>query len=82
MVASPHASQVRLSISRAFLGIEGVIFTLVVGSILGSIFGIVLTLRDKGDRKMRVPFGPFLSLGAVADIFFGGLLFDLYFGLT
>lgn len=70
-----------LAMIGAFLGIEGVIFTLVVGSILGSIFGIVLTLRDKGDRKTKVPFGPFLSIGAVAAVFFGGILFDLYFGM-
>jgi leader peptidase (prepilin peptidase)/N-methyltransferase len=71
-----------LAMIGAFLGVEGVIFTLVVGSIVGSLVGLVMMLVSKGDTKMPVPFGPFLSLGAVADVFFGGMLFDLYFGLV
>ncbi len=70
-----------LAMIGAFLGVEGVIFTLVVGSIVGSLVGLVVMLASKGDTKTPIPFGPFLSLGAVADVFFGGLLFDLYFGL-
>jgi len=70
-----------LAMIGAFLGIGGVIFTLVVGSIVGSVFGIILMLKDKGDSKAKIPFGPFLSLGAVGYIFFGGMLFDTYFGL-
>ncbi len=70
-----------LAMIGAFLGIGGVIFTLVVGSIVGSVLGIIVMLKDKGDSKTRIPFGPFISLGAVGYIFFGGMLFDTYFGL-
>jgi leader peptidase (prepilin peptidase) / N-methyltransferase len=70
-----------LAMIGAFLGVGGVVFTLAIGSIVGSVIGIILMLKDKGDSKAKIPFGPFLSLGALGYIFFGGLLFDTYLGL-
>jgi len=52
----------------AFLGIEGVIVTILVGSVAGSIMGIILMIRKKGNAKMKLPYGPFLSIGAVSYI--------------
>lgn len=37
--------------------------------------------RDTRLRKARVPFGPFLALGAIEYLFFGDLLLSEYFGL-
>ncbi|HOJ43738.1 MAG TPA: prepilin peptidase [Syntrophorhabdaceae bacterium] len=58
----------------AFCGIKGVIFTIISGSFLGTIFGVPAMLIKGKDSKYAVPFGPFLSLGAVIYIFYGKML--------
>ncbi|MBN1881406.1 MAG: prepilin peptidase [Deltaproteobacteria bacterium] len=70
-----------LAMIGAFLGIGGVFFTILLGSIVGSICGIFMHMRHSGDEKMKIPFGPFLSLGAVCFIFFGRTLMDMYLGM-
>ena len=53
-----------------WLGWRGVTFTLIAGSALGSLVGLVLMGAKKLDRTSAVPFGPFLALGAWAALFF------------
>ena len=31
--------------------------------------------------QAAIPFGPFLALGALIYVFFGGMLIDWYFGI-
>jgi len=53
------------------LGWKAVFLTTFVGSVVGSLFGIFLmVLKGKG-RKAKIPFGPFLALGALVSLFFG-----------
>ena len=47
-----------------WLGYQAIIPTVFVGSITGSLVGVLLLLMKKGSLKMAVPFGPFLSIGA------------------
>ena len=63
-----------LGMIGAFCGIKGVIFSLVSGSVLGTVVGIPLMLAKGRDTKYAIPFGPFLSLGALVYIFFGNTL--------
>jgi leader peptidase (prepilin peptidase)/N-methyltransferase len=63
-----------LAMVGAFCGIKGVIFSLVSGSILGTIVGIPLMLAKKESTKYAIPFGPFLSLGALVYVFIGNTL--------
>jgi leader peptidase (prepilin peptidase)/N-methyltransferase len=60
-----------LGMIGAFIGLKGSIFSLISGSILGTIVGIPLMLAKKQDTKYAIPFGPFLSLGAVIFLFSG-----------
>jgi leader peptidase (prepilin peptidase) / N-methyltransferase len=69
-----------LAMIGAFLGWPGVLVTLLLGSFLGTLAGIVLILIWKKDRTYAVPFGPFLSGGAVIHLFFGTALLNWYFG--
>ncbi|MFZ4683547.1 MAG: prepilin peptidase, partial [Terrimicrobiaceae bacterium] len=65
----------------AFLGWKAVLFTLCAASIIGcfaALAGIFLA-RDKAGS--RVPFGPFLALGAAIWIFGGQAIWDWYFGI-
>jgi len=64
-----------LGMVGAFLGPAGVLVTVLLSSVAGSIVGLALMAAGKGDRKLRLPFGVFLAAGAVAAFFFGeGLL--------
>jgi leader peptidase (prepilin peptidase) / N-methyltransferase len=41
------------------------------GFVSGAVVGVVLLIALKGDRKMKVPFGPFMALGTIIAIFIG-----------
>lgn len=49
----------------AFLGWQGVLFTMVVSSLLGAAVGIALIAVGRRDWSSRIPYGPYLALGAV-----------------
>ena len=70
-----------LAMIGAATGIKGVLFTVFAGSLLGTLAGISALLYMKAvDTKLRIPFGPFLSAGAVLYIFFGDGLIRWYMG--
>lgn len=69
-----------LAMIGAFLGWKAVIFTIFAGSALGTLVGIGVALQKGGGGKMAIPFGPFLSLGAILYIFFGPQVIDWYLG--
>lgn len=65
----------------AFMGWKAVLLTTFIGSLTGSILGIFLMLfRGKG-RKTKIPFGPFLALGAIITLFFGRDILNWYFAI-
>lgn len=65
----------------AFLGWQAVLFTLCAASVIGCLAAVagIFIARDKAGS--RVPFGPFLALGAVIWLFGGDALWDWYFGM-
>lgn len=69
-----------LAMIGAFLGWPGVLVTLLSSSFLGTLVGLGLILVWKKDRTYAIPFGPFLSLGALMYLFFGPTLLFWYFG--
>jgi len=69
-----------LAMIGAFCGWKGVIFTMLVASMSGTIIGIAFILIAGKDRRFPIPFGPFLSLGAVAWIWFGSAVLRWYVG--
>ena len=60
-----------LAMIGGFLGWKSLIFVLLFSSLAGAIVGITAMIIKKQDMKYAVPFGPFLSLAAVAYIFWG-----------
>ncbi len=64
-----------LAMMGAFLGWRGVLWTVFVSSLLGSVVGVYLRLT-KG--RERIPFGPFLGAAAVLYIFFGEVVIRWY----
>lgn len=64
-----------LAMIGAFLGWRGVMVSLFGGSLLGSVVGIILLTSRRIDRKTPMPFGPYLSLGALIFFFIQGSFF-------
>ncbi|SHL43746.1 type 4 prepilin peptidase 1 . Aspartic peptidase. MEROPS family A24A [Desulfatibacillum alkenivorans DSM 16219] len=68
-----------LGMLGAFLGLKGVLFTIMAGAFVGTIMGVILIPlnRSKG-LDLRIPFGPFLASGAIVYIFWGEFLIYKY----
>jgi len=60
-----------LAMIGAFLGWKAVILTILLSSLIGSLTGIIIMVLKGKDFKYAIPFGPFLSLGAVISLSYG-----------
>lgn len=70
-----------LAMIGALLGWKGVFFTIFVSSAVGTLVGLGVMIYTRSNMKLAVPFGPFLSIGAVSYIFFGPALIYWYLNL-
>jgi leader peptidase (prepilin peptidase)/N-methyltransferase len=68
-----------LAMIGAMIGWKGVICTIYIASAIGTIVGIIVMLARRKNMKFAIPFGPFLSIGAITFIFFGELIINWYF---
>jgi leader peptidase (prepilin peptidase)/N-methyltransferase len=69
-----------LAMIGAFLGWKLVLLTLVVSSFAGSLAGAVLIASGRGNMKLALPFGTFLSLAAVFAATWGDPIVEWYLG--
>jgi len=67
-----------LAMIGAFLGWQQVLLTVIVGGLLGSVLGVGLIAARVISRTDYIPFGPFLSLGAVVAMLFGPEILTWY----
>jgi leader peptidase (prepilin peptidase) / N-methyltransferase len=65
----------------AFLGWRAVLFSIFAGSLVGSVVGLVTLLAGKRVWSSKLPFGPYLALGALSWMFFGPAFVEWYLGL-
>lgn len=63
-----------------FLGRQ-VLVGLFTGFLTGAVVGVALMAAGRKGRKSRIPFGPFLAIGALVALFFGQQLLDWYTGI-
>jgi leader peptidase (prepilin peptidase)/N-methyltransferase len=70
-----------LAMMGAIVGWQGVLFTIFVASLVGTLAGFAVMLQSRKGMKLAVPFGPFLSIGSITYIFFGTELVAWYFNL-
>ncbi len=70
-----------LAMIGAFLGWKGVLITLILGSLIGSLFGLLGMILRRFDRKTALPFGTFLSISGIVSLFFQQAIWALYMGL-
>lgn len=66
----------------AFLGWKAVLFTVVIASTLGAFIGILTLLVGKREWSAKIPFGPYLSAGALLWVFYGPQAVDWYWALA
>ena len=55
----------------AFLGWRAVLFAIFAGSLYGSIIGLITLILGRRVWSLKLPFGPYLALGAITWMFFG-----------
>lgn len=66
-----------LGMIGAFLGWQGALLTLFLGCVSGALVGGIAALR--GGLGLRIPFGPYLALGAVFALFCADPIFVFLF---
>jgi leader peptidase (prepilin peptidase)/N-methyltransferase len=71
-----------LAMIGAFLGWKAVLLTILLSSLIGSVTGILMMVVKGKDFKYAIPFGPFLSLGAVISLFYGQNIINWYLYLN
>jgi len=65
----------------AFLGWRAVLCSIFAGSLVGSVVGLTSMGLGKRAWSAKIPFGPYLALGAIIWMFFGARLTAWYIGL-
>ncbi|MEK6409923.1 MAG: prepilin peptidase [Acidobacteriota bacterium] len=65
----------------AFLGWQLTLLTIFLGSLIGSLVGVLLILLRGGTMKMQIPFGVFLGPAAIISLFVGQQLIVWYVGM-
>ena len=70
-----------LAMLGAFLGWKAVLPTIFLSSLLGTLVGVPLMLVKRANGKLAIPFGPFLSLGAMVYLLWGPPLINWYLSL-
>lgn len=64
-----------------FLGIKGVIFTILLAIFMGGIVSIFILFFDIKKKKETIPFVPFMSAAAFLMIVYGNEIINFYFRL-
>lgn len=65
-----------------WLGAQAILPTLFIGSVLGAVFGVgVIIIVKKAHWRTRVPFGPFLALGAFLYMILGTEILGFFGGI-
>lgn len=65
-----------------FLGLRDTLLTIFFGSIIGSVYGLLLMILKGAGLKTAVPYGPFLAMGAFIAALYGNDLVQLYINLA
>lgn len=65
-----------LAMIGAFLGWQKVLLTFFIAPLFGAIIGIIVLIKKKDHY---IPYGPFLSLGAIIALFWGHKILSLLF---
>jgi leader peptidase (prepilin peptidase) / N-methyltransferase len=62
----------------AFVGLEGTLLAILIGSLLGSVIGLAFIAIFRKGQDYELPFGAFLGAGTMIVVFFGTRMLDWY----
>jgi leader peptidase (prepilin peptidase) / N-methyltransferase len=65
----------------AFLGWQGVMFSLMLSSMIGAVVGVTLIVMRRREWSSRMPYGPYIALAAAIWIFGGKKLVPWLFAM-
>jgi len=71
-----------MAMAGAFLGPQRTFLTILVGSLLGSVLGLLFILLRRKDSDYELPFGTFLGVAALLVVFFGNPVLDWYLRIS
>ncbi len=63
----------------AFTGWQSVLFTILAASVIGTLFAVIHRVTGRAEWGAKIPFGPYLALGAAIWVFYGPQFVDWYF---
>ncbi len=66
----------------AFTGWQAVLFTILAASVLGTVFAVIHRVTGKAEWGAKIPFGPYLAMGAVIWVFYGPQFVEWYVSKT
>jgi leader peptidase (prepilin peptidase)/N-methyltransferase len=69
-----------MAVLGLLLGVEQVIFIILLSSVLGLFSGILMIVMKRMSLKTFVPFGPFISIAAFVSWLFGDQIVSWYLG--
>lgn len=64
-----------MSAIGAFIGWQGVVFSLMVSAMIGATMGVSLILMGRREWSSRMPYGPYIALATVIWVFYGKRIF-------
>lgn len=67
-----------LAMIGSFIGWQWALFTLFCASLLGTVAGIFLIALKKTTIKGKIPFGPYIAMGAVVSLLWGRAIVNWY----
>jgi leader peptidase (prepilin peptidase)/N-methyltransferase len=65
----------------AFVGWQGVVFSLMISSMIGAAAGITLIMMRRSEWSSRMPYGPYIALAAAIWIFGGEKIIHAIFAM-
>ena len=66
----------------AFTGWQAVLFTILAASVLGTVFAVIHRVTGKAEWGAKIPFGPYLAMGAALWVFYGPQFVEWYVSKT
>jgi leader peptidase (prepilin peptidase) / N-methyltransferase len=77
-----HGDFKLLAAIGAWVGLKGVLPTILLSSVVGAIVGSIWLLTQGRDRNTQIPFGPYLAAAGFLVFFWGESMLDAYLRIS
>jgi leader peptidase (prepilin peptidase)/N-methyltransferase len=77
-----HGDFKLLAAMGAWVGLKGILPTILLSSLVGAIVGSIWLAAKGRDRATPIPFGPYLAVAGWIVFFWGGAMVDWYLRIS